>query len=101
MGTGTAIYVLTTRSIKSGVYSVSLDGSVPVEIDGYRSYDESPTQDPTCEFGWSQWGLGDGKHVLNVKTIGASPRERNSGEFELNQFVSFRNSLGDRVDCNL
>ena len=74
------------QSDASGQYSVAIDNSAPVAVDGFA---DSPNA--KCTFGWSAFGLKDTDHTIIVTTLGQSPKASANGKqataFELDGFV--------------
>jgi hypothetical protein len=79
----------TAQSAVSGQYVVAVDNLEPVTVDGYKN-----SQNPTCGFGWSSFGLKNTGHTVVVTTAGQSVLASESGDlnpgsaFELDGFVS-------------
>jgi hypothetical protein len=89
---GTAVYMLMTQSTVSGRFNVSIDNSTPVEVDTYKSFIDSTSAYPVCMIAWSQWGLEDKKHIVNLVTAGPSPAYITPPDgTELNQFMCVMN----------
>jgi hypothetical protein len=81
--TGSAVYMSTVESSKSGRYSVSIDQGSNTVIDGF-----SNVQNVACGFGWSQAGLEDALHTIIVTTLGQSLASSNAASnFELDGFT--------------
>lgn len=85
IGTGSSVFMSTAQSHKSGKYSVAVDDSTPIAVDGFQ---DSPTA--TCVFGWSAPVLQNALHTVLVTTLGqssASGSSQDSSNFELDGFV--------------
>jgi hypothetical protein len=84
----------TAQSAISGQYIVAIDNLEPVTVDGYTA-----SQNPTCGFGWSSFGLKNTDHTVVVTTAGPSLIASESGDqtpgstFELDGFVSVTTQL--------
>lgn len=81
------MFMATTQSTLSGQYTVSLDHSDPVAVDGFTS-----NLSPVCGVGWDSYGLVDGPHTIIVNLTGQSSQASNTGQdgssnFELDGFV--------------
>jgi hypothetical protein len=75
----------TAQSNTSGKYSVAIDGSTPIALDGFT---DSPS--PTCGFSWSASALQDVLHTVVITTQGQSSAAGSSDgatNFELDGFV--------------
>jgi len=85
---GSAVYMSTAQSDKSGKYSVTVDNVSPVVIDGF-----SNSTNASCGFGWSTAGLQDILHTVVVTTLGQSSAANADGasNFELDGFVITQN----------
>jgi hypothetical protein len=77
----------TAMSSTAGLYTVTIDNSAPVIVDAFTD-----SNNPTCQFGWSAFGLRNIDHTVVITTSGPSPKmSTNTGEtptFELDGFVS-------------
>ena len=81
--TGSAVYMSTVESTKSGRYSVSIDQGSNTVIDGF-----SNTQNVACGFGWSATDLQDALHIIVVTTLGQSLASSDTASnFELDGFT--------------
>jgi hypothetical protein len=80
----------------SGLFTVVIDNSAPVVVDAFTT-----SNNPTCEFGWSAFGLRNIDHTVVVTTGGASPKmSANTAvtpTFELDGFVITQNSTSSRA----
>jgi hypothetical protein len=61
-----------TQSTTSGRFNVSIDYSIPVEVDTYKSYPDSISAYPVCIIAWSKWGLEYKEHTVDLVTAGPS-----------------------------
>jgi hypothetical protein len=57
----------TAQSNRSGRYSVTVDDSTPVAVDGFVN-----SQNPTCGFSFSARNLTNTPHTVVVTTLGPS-----------------------------
>jgi hypothetical protein len=84
--TGRAVFMSTTQSMTSGQYSVKIDDTPPVLIDGFAD-----AQTKSCDVAWSAFGLQDKGHTIIVTTLGqsqkASMNNQQATAFELNRFT--------------
>jgi len=65
--TGTSIFMSAAQSNRSGRYSVTVDDSTPIAVDGFVN---SPN--PTCGFSFSALNLTNADHTVVVTTLGPS-----------------------------
>lgn len=85
---GTAVYMLMTQGVSLGRFNVSIDYSIPDEVDTFKSYLDSTSTFPVCVIAWSRWGLEDKEHTVDLVTAGPSPAIPTPPDgTELNQFV--------------
>jgi len=84
---GTAVYMNTSRSANTGVVSISIDNSTPIQVDTYAN-----TATAKCGVSWSSPPLPNGPHTVVITSMGQSQQAAADGHtgastFELDGFT--------------
>jgi len=78
---GTAVYLNTSQSSQSGVFSVSIDNSEAYQVDGFTN-----SSDTKCGVSWSSPSLPNGTHTVTIMSMGQSEQATADGQTDASTF---------------